>query len=79
MRAHGLLCEEHICRSQWHEAGVRTLPCSDSVVQETGSIGSAEIFHVPVLAQVLADGVDVRELDARWYRSQLGVVSQVCS
>ena len=29
------------------------------------------------LAQVLADGEDVRELDARWYRSQLGVVSQV--
>lgn len=26
--------------------------------------------------QVLADGVDVRELDAQWFRSQLGVVSQ---
>jgi ABC-type multidrug transport system fused ATPase/permease subunit len=26
--------------------------------------------------QVLADGVDIRELDAKWFRSQLGVVSQ---
>ena len=26
--------------------------------------------------KVLADGVDVRELDAQWFRSQLGVVSQ---
>ena len=33
---------------------------------------------MPGLAQVLADGVDLRELDARWFRSQLGVVSQVC-
>ena len=32
----------------------------------------------PVLAcaQILADGVDLRELDAAWFRSQLGVVSQ---
>ena len=26
--------------------------------------------------QVLADDVDIRELDAQWFRSQLGVVSQ---
>ena len=26
--------------------------------------------------QVLADDVDIRELDAEWFRSQLGVVSQ---
>lgn len=26
--------------------------------------------------QVLADGVDIKELDANWFRSQLGVVSQ---
>ena len=26
--------------------------------------------------QVLADDVDIRDLDAQWFRSQLGVVSQ---
>ena len=26
--------------------------------------------------QVLADDVDLKELDAEWFRSQLGVVSQ---
>ena len=26
--------------------------------------------------QVLVDGVDLKELDAQWFRSQLGVVSQ---
>lgn len=29
--------------------------------------------------QVLADGVDLRDLDAQWFRAQLGVVSQELS
>ena len=32
--------------------------------------------RAPARAQVLADGADLRTLDAQWLRSQLGVVSQ---
>ncbi|MBL8059123.1 MAG: ABC transporter ATP-binding protein [Chthonomonas sp.] len=33
-------------------------------------------FYDPTEGQVLLDGVDIRELDLRWYRSQFGVVPQ---
>ncbi len=33
-------------------------------------------FYDPTEGQILYDGVDVRELDLRWYRSQFGVVPQ---
>lgn len=36
----------------------------------------AGVEGVLTLLQVLVDGVDLRELDAQWFRAQLGVVSQ---
>ncbi|CAL8468057.1 g7596 [Coccomyxa elongata] len=35
-----------------------------------------ERHYDPTQGQVLADGVDIKEVDANWFRSQLGVVSQ---
>ena len=40
--------------------------------------GISDVFckqHV-LCMQVLVDGIDLKELDAQWFRSQLGVVSQ---
>jgi len=35
-------------------------------------------LYDPDEGMVLVDGVDLREVDAGWYRAQIGVVSQVC-
>jgi ABC-type multidrug transport system fused ATPase/permease subunit len=41
------------------------------------TIGSLLLrFYDPDAGRVLIDGVDIRTLDARWWRSQVGVVSQ---
>jgi subfamily B ATP-binding cassette protein MsbA len=33
-------------------------------------------FYEPLSGQILLDGIDIKELDARWLRSQIGVVPQ---
>ena len=60
-----------------------TVPAGRTValVGESGSgkstvIGLIERFYDPVSGQVLLDGVDIRGLNLRWLRSQLGLVSQ---
>ena len=41
------------------------------------TIGSLILrFYDPNSGRVLIDGVDIRELDARWWRGNVGVVSQ---
>ncbi|VDL90047.1 unnamed protein product [Schistocephalus solidus] len=52
-----------------------------AIVGPSGSGKSTSVqllqrFYDALQGEVLIDGVDIRELDIKWYRSQLGVVSQ---
>ena len=39
-------------------------------------VGLAERFYIPVSGEVLLDGVNVQELNLRWLRQQISLVSQ---
>eukprot|EP01117_Protostelium_nocturnum_P020650 TRINITY_DN93_c0_g1_i2.p1 TRINITY_DN93_c0_g1~~TRINITY_DN93_c0_g1_i2.p1 ORF type:complete len:1279 (-),score=509.25 TRINITY_DN93_c0_g1_i2:186-4022(-) len=40
------------------------------------SVGLVQRFYDPIEGQVLLDGVDLKELDVKWLRRQIGIVSQ---
>ena len=39
-------------------------------------VGLIERFYDPQVGSVLLDGVDIRQYNLRWLRSQIGLVSQ---
>ena len=49
---------------------------TDTCEPAAGSCYSASGLSFNAYMQVLLDGVDVRDLQLRWYRHQLGLVSQ---
>jgi ABC-type multidrug transport system fused ATPase/permease subunit len=48
-----------------------------SCAVQTTLVALLQRLYDPAGGCILIDGVDLRELDAGWYRSQLGVVQQV--
>lgn len=58
--------------------------CTGKTIALVGSSGSGkstviallERFYDPTAGQVLIDGVDMKELQLRWLRNQIGLVSQ---
>jgi len=36
-------------------------------------------FYLPASGRITLDGHDVASLNLRWYRSQIGIVSQACA
>jgi ATP-binding cassette subfamily B (MDR/TAP) protein 1 len=43
---------------------------------KTSIVGLIERFYDPIAGQVLLDGVPLKDLNVRWLRSQIGLVSQ---
>lgn len=41
-------------------------------------VGLTERWYDPLEGQIYLDGVDIKELNVRWLRSQIGLVQQVC-
>lgn len=46
------------------------------VYTQTTLVALLQRLYDPDEGQVLVDGADLREMDAQWYRAQIGVVSQ---
>lgn len=41
-------------------------------------VGLTERWYDPLEGQICLDGVDIKDLNVRWLRSQIGLVQQVC-
>ena len=58
------------------EPGETVAICGASGSGKSTAIQLLERFYDPSAGQVLLDGVDIRELQVRWLRKQIGLVSQ---
>ncbi|RLN63905.1 hypothetical protein BBJ29_004795 [Phytophthora kernoviae] len=58
------------------EAGETVAFCGQSGGGKSTCVALLERFYDPIQGQVLLDGVDIRELNVRWLRSNLGLVGQ---
>lgn len=58
------------------EAGKRTGICGISGSGKSTAVALCQRFYDPAGGQVLLDGTDLRDLNVRWLRSQIGVVGQ---
>lgn len=58
------------------EAGETVAFCGPSGGGKSTCIALLERFYDPIHGQVLLDGVDIKDLNVRWLRSQIGLVGQ---
>ncbi|RLN26288.1 hypothetical protein BBO99_00006616 [Phytophthora kernoviae] len=58
------------------EPGQTVAFCGPSGGGKSTCISLLERFYDPIRGQVLLDGVDIKELNVRWLRSQIGLVGQ---
>ncbi|KAG7394974.1 ABC transporter B member 10 [Phytophthora boehmeriae] len=58
------------------EPGQAVAFCGPSGGGKSTCISLLERFYDPIRGQVLLDGVDIKELNVRWLRSQIGLVGQ---
>jgi ATP-binding cassette, subfamily B (MDR/TAP), member 1 len=50
--------------------------CGTSGCGKSSIISMVERFYDPIEGQVLFNGVDIRELDPKWYHEQISIVQQ---
>lgn len=60
------------------EAGKITAIVGASGSGKSTIVGLIERWYDPQEGQVLLDGLDIKKLNVRWLRSQIGFVQQVC-
>lgn len=70
--------DHQVCRGYSLEisAGQTAALCGPSGAGKSTIIALIERFYDPVTGAVLLDGVDLRELNVRWLRQQIGLVGQ---